>query len=41
MTRRAAIAALTLAAGALVSACTAAPTGSGAPGLVTHLSYAI
>ena len=39
MTSRAAIAALTLAAGALVSACTAGPTGSGAPGLVTHLSY--
>lgn len=39
MTSRAAIAALTLAVGALVSACTAGPTGSGAPGLVTHLSY--
>ena len=39
MTSRAAIAALTLAASALVSACTAGPTGSGAPGLVTHLSY--
>jgi hypothetical protein len=39
MTSRAAIAALTLTAGALVSACMAGPTGSGAPGLVTHLSY--
>ncbi len=41
MIRRAAIAALTLAAGALVSACAAGPAanGSGAAGLVTHLSY--
>jgi hypothetical protein len=39
MTSRAAIAALTLAASALVSACTAGPTGSSAPGLVPHLSY--
>ena len=39
MTSRAAIAALTLAASALVSACTAGPTGSSAPGLVPHLNY--
>jgi hypothetical protein len=41
MTSRAAIAAMTLAAGALVSACAAGPTvnGAGAPGLVTHLTY--
>jgi hypothetical protein len=42
MTSRAALAAMTLAAGALVSACAAGPTavnGAGAPGLVTHLSY--
>jgi hypothetical protein len=39
MTRRAAIATLALAVGALVSACTAGPTGSGTPGLITHLSY--
>jgi hypothetical protein len=41
MTSRAAIAAMTLAAGALVSACAAGPTvnGAGAPGLVTQLTY--
>jgi hypothetical protein len=42
MFSRAAIAAMTLAAGALVSACAAGPTvvnGAGAPGLVTHLTY--
>jgi hypothetical protein len=42
MTSRAAIAAMTLAAGALVSACAAGPTaakGPGAAGLVTHLTY--
>ena len=42
MTSRATIGAMTLAAGALVSACAAGPTaanGAGAPGLVTHLTY--
>ena len=40
MTSRAAIAAMTLAVGALVSACAAGPTATnGAPGLVTHLTY--
>lgn len=40
MTSRAAIGAMTLAVGALVSACAAGPTAtSGAPGLITHLTY--
>lgn len=39
MTSRAALAAMTVAVGALVSACAAGPTGSGAPSVVTHLSY--
>ena len=40
MTSRAAIVAMTLAVGALVSACAAGPTATnGAPGLVTHLTY--
>jgi hypothetical protein len=42
MTSRAALAAMTLAAGALVSACAAGPSVAndpGAPGLVTHLTY--